>query len=329
MAGASQGSTMVSLAAPTGTLIAIDSYTHQLREFIDSLPQLIKRERFDELRQRCAHLLSLAPEGSADEALKPAYARLAGLLEDLRRALETRSQVASVRVEELSRSYEQWLISVRARAREAGESRPTPTALKPLIKARTSFHIAMGLLATVMYQFVLTKWQAVGVLGTLLGIFSFLEISRRFSPRWNHLLLSSPIFRPIARPEEYFKINSSTYYLIALFVVTPVFSRPAVLVGILVLAFADPAAAWIGKRFGKRKLFREKSWLGTAAFLVTAFAVSLAFLLLCYPSLDLSARILGALLASTAGALAELLSTRLDDNLTVPIASVLAAALIL
>jgi dolichol kinase len=312
--------------------VALESYTLQLREFIEALPH----GRLDELRERCRSLLESTPhDASADVHLAPSLQRIRAVLVDLHTHLDDQRWPKAKayvlgRCEELSRSYEHWRRSLGTHAQSRGASSDSiSTALKPLMGARTFFHVAMGLLASGCYQWLLTRWQAMLVLLTLLTVFGSLEITRRILPRWNDRLLNSSLFKPIARPDEYFRINSSTYYLIALCLVTSVFAKQAVIVGILILAFADPAAAWIGKRHGRLKLYGEKSVVGTVAFATTSFLVAALYLAILAPEVGAARAVLAAVAASLAGAGAELVSTRVDDNLTVPIASVIAASLIL
>jgi dolichol kinase len=288
----------------------------ELHAFLEELPGHLKGGRLEELRDRCRALLERAPDAAGER-----WARLTSALRELRAALESGAARAYLlaRYEDTARAYEHWR---NAQTAESARS------LAPLIGARSYFHMAMGLLATGMYQFVLSRAQAVTILLTVLGVFGTLEITRRIWPRWNDVLVNR-VFKHIVRPREYHKVNSATYYLVALCLLTPFFSRPALLSGVLVLAFGDPAAAWIGKAFGRRKLYGKKSLAGSLAFLAAGSIAAGVFLVACYPALPLGLRLLTAVSASFAGALAELFSSRLDDNLTVPIAAVLAASIFL
>jgi dolichol kinase len=280
-------------------------YGHELHAFLDQVPAALKGGRFVELRAQCQVLMVQAPQTRMQQALADLHTALDGKT--------ARSYVLS-RYEDAMRAYEQWLATWR-------KERTAPASLSPLIIARTLFHAGMAVLAVCMYQFVLTRAQASGVLLTLLTIFGTLEITRRYSERWNQFLVEK-FFKPIARPRELHKTNSATWYLLALCSVTPFFSRDAVITGILVLGFGDPAAAWIGKRYGKLKLYRNKSVAGSLAFFVTSMLVACAFLFkFSQPSLA------GIFAAALAGTIAELYTTRLDDNLTVPTAATLAAAI--
>ena len=95
----------------------------------------------------------------------------------------------------------------------------------------------------------------------------------------------------------------------------------------LVLGIADPAASLVGKRWGKLKLFRDRSVLGTATFVCVGSIGSMIFLM-AYSSLNGFAIGVTALVAAVAGAAAELISgERLDDNLSIPVAIALALSL--
>jgi dolichol kinase len=226
------------------------------------------------------------------------------------------------RYNETARAYEAWLMQWSTPAQQR------PQSLRTLRGARTWFHIAMGVFAAGMYQFVIDKTQALIILYTLGAIFGTLEITRRFSSRWNEILVST-VFKAISRPGEFHKTNSATYYLLALCFITTLFDRASVITGILVLAFGDPAAAWVGKRFGKFKIYREKSLVGALSFFAAASLVLLAFFFSLHPEMAVSTRIVAALAAAAVGAIAEVFSTRLDDNLTVPVTVVAITALIL
>ncbi|MCJ7630216.1 MAG: hypothetical protein MUO50_17725, partial [Longimicrobiales bacterium] len=82
---------------------------------------------------------------------------------------------------------------------------------------------------------------------------------------------------------------------------------PYALAGILVLAWADPAASVVGQRWGKTR-FLAGSVRGTTAFVLVAFCALLLFV-----------PWKAALVAAAATALVESAPIRLDDNLIVPL----------
>lgn len=313
----------------------LDQYARELRELLEAFPARLDRGRMDELQRQCRRLLDAVPRPLRELRVDDAWARTHERLKALYQALGSRTSVSCgtrARVmacyDDLSRTYEQWLVSFRAWAASVGDAAVVKaSSVKTLIKARTVFHMAMGLLCVSLYELVLTRTQAMIALGAVMAVVVGLEVSRRISRRWNHLLLESPVFHPIARPREYHAVNSSTYYLTALCVVTPLFSQPAVCIAVAILGFADPAAAWFGRRWGKTKLYGQKSLVGTTAFALCGLLVASALLLTFHADLSIGRRLAAAAAAALVGAVAELFSERLDDNLTVPIAASLAASL--
>lgn len=128
------------------------------------------------------------------------------------------------------------------------------------------------------------------------------------------------MFKPIMRQSEVNKIAGTTYLLSGLLIVAALFPRPIVMLTMLFLAFADPIASYFGIRFGKDKIFGEKSLQGSlAAFLVCAI---LTFAFLTYNWVLMDRLIIVSLLGGLIGALAELIPIgKLDDNLTLPVLS--------
>jgi len=103
----------------------------------------------------------------------------------------------------------------------------------------------------------------------------------------------------------------------------------------LILGICDPMAAILGiniKNYnGRIKLFGhkfQKTWLGSGAFLVTSFLISLIALYFHLAVFDLKTFCLALLIAVTS-MLGELFSWRGSDNLTIPLSVVLMLVLFL
>lgn len=224
----------------------------------------------------------------------------------------------------LAKSYEDLLHQIRLRRAALGAIRLPH--LKPVRIGRSVFHVFCGLLAAVLYETVLERAQAMTVLLSLLGLFGTLEITRRFSTRWNDFLVDKA-FGFMSRPWERHRTNSATLYLVALTIMTALMSRHAVAVGVLVLAVGDPAAAFIGKRYGRRKIMGNKSWAGMGGFFAAAALAVLALLRLAVPELAWSSTVLLAAGAAAVGALVEVVCQDLEDNFAIPILSAAVATL--
>ena len=100
---------------------------------------------------------------------------------------------------------------------------------------------------------------------------------------------------------------SSTWYALGVFVAVAVAPPAAAVSAILVLGLADPAASWVGVRWGRRPLLGG-TLEGTVGFVVVAAAI----LLLRHPPA-------AALAVAVVAGLAERRSWPLDDNFTVPV----------
>lgn len=103
----------------------------------------------------------------------------------------------------------------------------------------------------------------------------------------------------------------------------------------LILAVSDPMASILGMNIvnynGKIKLFGHKlakTWLGTGAFFISSFIISVIAFYFHFQQFDVKTFWLTMLIAAT-GTLAELISWRGSDNLTIPLSVVLVLALFL
>lgn len=145
------------------------------------------------------------------------------------------------------------------------------------------------------------------VLGVAVGSLFAFDLLRLSNRRLNSLFFRA--FGKLASPREARGIASSTWYALGIFLAVVLFPRAEAVAGILVLGYADPAAAYVGRTLGKRP-FLGGTLEGSIAFFVTSAAV-LAFRF-AWPAV---------LVAAAAAALAERRSWPLDDNLTVPLVS--------
>lgn len=172
---------------------------------------------------------------------------------------------------------------------------------------RRIFHATNGtLIALALTWLDLSRDTALLILGGILVLLVLLDGVRLRVPRANEAFFRA--FRDLASPREATGSASSTWYTLGVLLALALFSREAAVSGILILAYADPAASYGGRRWGKRP-FLGGSLEGSAIFAVVAFAA-------------LAARhsLLVAAVTAVAVAVAERLSWPLDDNLTVPVA---------
>ena len=140
--------------------------------------------------------------------------------------------------------------------------------------------------------------------GVALGLLG-LDLARLAAPRLN--LRFYRLFRSLFWPREAGGVASSTWYMVGILVVVILFPLEAVVPAIWVLALADPAASYIGRRRGRRPL-GAGTWEGLAAFVLVAGAILSA-------AVKLPVVLLTALLAGLVG----IVPWRVDENLAIPL----------
>ncbi len=186
--------------------------------------------------------------------------------------------------------------------------------------ARKIWHMAGVSLIAVIYAYTPILWSKVLLLLVLL-FFIPLDFLRQRNQSLNQFMLN--IFKPILRENEIHKLAGTTYLLSGVAVVVFFFPREVATLTLLILAFADPFASIFGIKFGKDKIFGQKSLQGSmAAFFVCAF---LTFGYMFYHAILIDRILIISLLAGLVGALAELIPLgKLDDNFTLPVVSAFA-----
>jgi dolichol kinase len=102
------------------------------------------------------------------------------------------------------------------------------------------------------------------------------------------------------------------YFTSGAFLASLLYSPPVAKASLILLTFGDVSATMVGQSFGRIRIGR-KSLEGSAAF-VAAGALAAIFLSPLH-HLPLATIAIGAL----SGALIELVSTRVNDNLTIPV----------
>lgn len=112
-------------------------------------------------------------------------------------------------------------------------------------------------------------------------------------------------------------LNGASWVLISASLCIAVYPKIIMVIAFTILIISDTLAALIGRRYGKSKLF-DKSWEGTAAFIISAIAVVFMY------SFSFNAPItlyIFGILGAIFGGFVEAASTKLkmDDNFSIPI----------
>lgn len=180
---------------------------------------------------------------------------------------------------------------------------------------RRAFHALNG----VTVAAILTWWPysaesaLAGLAVVVVGLLAF-DLLRLRVPDANRLFFRW--FQVLVSPREADAIASSTWYMAGIALAVALAPGAAAVTGTLVLALADPAASYFGRRWGRRA-FLGGTLEGSAVFLAVALAV-------------LAPRhgLLTALAVALPVTLLERRSWPLDDNLAVPVATAVLVTLL-
>jgi dolichol kinase len=197
---------------------------------------------------------------------------------------------------------------------------------RPPNQARALMHVTTAIVCLLLIEYVLSPQGMVVAAAIGAACCWGMEIGRIFSKRLNLFLLR--FMSAVAHPHERREVNSATWYTTALLLLALLFAPKFCAVALVVLGLADPAAAFVGRRWGKTRLINGRSLEGSAAFFVVGSAAALGALALWYPELTFGFALLIATGAALAAAVTELLSRWVDDNLSIPLAAACGAWLV-
>ena len=245
--------------------------------------------------------------------------------EQLRRVLASGQPLGAAMTRSASQHYEALARLIRSTGRDAGIELPV---LKPRNYIRNLFHVGNGLMGATLYTVLPDRWTILILACSYTGSMIALELMRRFNPRINAFLVNK-VFGAIARPVEAHRINAATWYGVGIIIMLFFFPPVACIVAVLVLGVGDPAAANIGRRWGRHKLIGEKSLEGSLGFVAVAAVCTTIFLTATqHPAIlrgdalhTLQAAAWLALVGAVVGAATELVSTRIEDNFSIPLAT--------
>ena len=197
-----------------------------------------------------------------------------------------------------------------------GEHAPSATR-HDLQLGRRLLHFVNGTVTATAYALLFTHEQVIHLFGTIACIvyvvdrvrIAYPEAVARRAPWVNRLFL---------RAEEQVRESAMIPYAIAVLLTVLTVPKPAALVAIYTLAVADPLAAVVGIRYGRRRLAHNRTLEGSLAFLGATLTIAICVLVwgTDAPGLAIAAAS-GTIAVGAAGF--ELVPLRLDDNLTIPL----------
>lgn len=271
---------------------------HQVLSDID--PVRWRAEMAAKLKSR---LTELQPK------LQQRHAGLAGALQTELPASDSKSQWLAFK-KRIQPKYTEF-------ARDLQASSIHVPSLRPTNWSRSLLHVSSGVFGVLCLE-VAPHWLVVSVAAAW-AVFSWsCEIARRRSPRVNALLMK--VFAPVAHEHETYKVNSATWYATALILLAATNQMLWGIAGLAVLAIGDPVAGFIGRRWGRMRLMYGRMLEGTVAFFVSATVVTATLFMVLHQVAPVTAFALAGA-AGLFGAIAELVSLRVDDNFSIPLSA--------
>lgn len=170
---------------------------------------------------------------------------------------------------------------------------------------RVVLHATCGtVLVTGILAFDIDKPKYLTVVACIFTLSLFFDLLRLRNEGINRFFLET--FRRLATPRESKSIASSTWLALGVLITLTFFPQTAALSAILVHSWADPAAGYIGQKWGTRPLLGG-SVEGTMTFAFIAFL-----------TLTINHSIQVAFCSGCLSAFVERLAWPIDDNLLVP-----------
>lgn len=106
-------------------------------------------------------------------------------------------------------------------------------------------------------------------------VVEYANYRRQSWARWLFAKLFARTLREKETIRASFQATGSMYVLAAALMCTVLFSKPIAIISLTVMLISDTAAALFGKACGTRKLYKNKSLEGTAAFFMSALFVNM------------------------------------------------------
>ncbi|MBT3704227.1 hypothetical protein HOG17_00420 [Candidatus Peregrinibacteria bacterium] len=182
---------------------------------------------------------------------------------------------------------------------------------------RKSYHFFAGIAFVVGYSmvslYVSKDFTLYLLVGILLAIFLFEHLRIEHRPRL--LRIVDVLFRK----KEYNRPSSMISFVMAGILVFAVFEHWIAFTALMMLTIGDSFSACFGQLFGEKKLRGKKTYVGTFSGLIANLLTG-AVLMWEYPIVFIPMALVATFV--------ELMTNKLDDNLTVPIATAFTGYLI-
>jgi diacylglycerol kinase (CTP) len=192
------------------------------------------------------------------------------------------------------------------------------------LKPRSNIHLArkiwhfLGVIGVLVIYHNVSRAVSLQLLILLGSFIIFVDILRHRLPMLNKWIILS--FGGLMRDQEEKGMTGTSYIALGIFLTVALFPTNVVKLALLFLAVADPLASYAGIRYGKDRIFGNKTFQGSAAaFLACTIVAGVYFV---SQNLMVDRLVMVSLLAGLIGAFSEAVPVgKLDDNLVMPVVS--------
>ena len=183
---------------------------------------------------------------------------------------------------------------------------------------RKLWHMLTGTIGIIIFYATGEKIENFATVLLILAALVFaIEILRLRHPGLNQHILF--LMKPFMRESEKHSISGMPFYALGVALSLFFFSEKIAILSVLFLILADPIASFFGILFRVDKILPNKSLQGTLAAFTVCYLTTLVFgLIHLGSSMNL---LIFAIVSGFIGALSELCSIYIDDNLCIPVLS--------
>jgi dolichol kinase len=184
--------------------------------------------------------------------------------------------------------------------------------------ARKLWHMLTGITGMIVfYRNGLSTDRMATILLILAACAFVFEFLRLRDERLNKLAMT--ILKPIMRESEKTSVSGLPFYALGVSLSLFFFPERIAVLSVLFLIFADPIASTFGIIYGRDKILPNKSLQGTLAAFSVCYLATLIYGAV-YTGSNINLLVF-SILAGLIGALSELCSQVVDDNLCIPVVS--------
>jgi dolichol kinase len=184
--------------------------------------------------------------------------------------------------------------------------------------ARKLWHMMTGIIGlTIFFQNGVALEKMATALLVIAVLAFIMEFARLRNEQLNQIVMI--VMKPFMRESEKTSVSGMPFYALGVALSLFFFPERIAILAVLFLIFADPIASLFGILYGRDKILPNKSLQGTVAAFAVCYLVTLIYGAI-YTGSSMNLLVF-SIIAGVIGAVSELCSQFVDDNLCIPVLS--------